>query len=133
MSKGRWFSMAVTPGAMLACLLLACNPSATPPSPPPPAPTTAPAPAAANPTAQPATSGSLQTVKLQLSWLKGGQFAGEFMAAEKGYYSVAGLDVQFIPGGPSVNTVPIVASGTAEIGIVGSPPLLTTRTQGIPL
>jgi NitT/TauT family transport system substrate-binding protein len=68
-----------------------------------------------------------------LAWLEGGQFAGEFMAAEKGYYRAVGLDVQFIPGGPSVNTVTVVASGTADVGIGGSAQLLTARSQNIPL
>jgi NitT/TauT family transport system substrate-binding protein len=68
-----------------------------------------------------------------LAWLPGAQYAGLFMAAEKGYYSAAGLDVQFIPGGPSVNNVSVVASGTADIGITGSPALLAARSQNIPL
>ena len=131
---GRWLGTSRSAAAAAtACLLLACGPTAGPRQ---PVSTTAPAPLTApatNSTAQQPSTGSLQTVTLQLSWLKGGQFAGEFMAAENGYYSAAGLDVQFIPGGPSVNTVPVVASGTATIGIVGSAPLLTARSQGIPL
>jgi NitT/TauT family transport system substrate-binding protein len=133
MTKRPWFSTIANPAAILACLLVACNPAARPPTAAPAAPTTAPASVAANPTGQPAASGSLQTVKLQLAWLPGGQFAGEFMAAEKGYYRAVGLDVQFIPGGPSVNTVPIVASGQADIGIGGSAQLLTARNQNIPV
>ncbi|MDX1295977.1 MAG: ABC transporter substrate-binding protein, partial [Sulfurimonadaceae bacterium] len=39
----------------------------------------------------------LEKVSLQLQWLDQFQFAGYYMAIEKGYYREAGLDVELIP------------------------------------
>ena len=43
------------------------------------------------------SSGALKKVKLQLSWLNQFQFAGYYLAKEKGYYKKLGLDVEIIP------------------------------------
>jgi ABC-type nitrate/sulfonate/bicarbonate transport system substrate-binding protein len=40
---------------------------------------------------------ALQKVSLQLLWLNQFQFAGYYMAQERGYYRDAGLDVTFKP------------------------------------
>ncbi len=42
-------------------------------------------------------TGELKKVTLQLSWLNQFQFAGYYMAKEKGYYKELGLDVEIIP------------------------------------
>jgi NitT/TauT family transport system substrate-binding protein len=47
-------------------------------------------------------SASLTKVRLQLQWLDQSQFAGYYAAAEQGYYSAEGLDVEFLPGGGDV-------------------------------
>jgi NitT/TauT family transport system substrate-binding protein len=38
---------------------------------------------------------------VQLKWLPQAQFAGYYVAAAKGYYKEAGLDVTIKPGGPT--------------------------------
>ncbi len=41
-------------------------------------------------------------VTLQLKWVTQAQFAGYYVAAAKGYYKDADLDVTINPGGPDV-------------------------------
>ncbi len=41
-------------------------------------------------------------VTLQLKWVAQSQFAGYFVAKEKGFYEEAGLDVEIKPGGPDI-------------------------------
>ena len=50
---------------------------------------------------------SAQTpVGLQLSWLHSSQFAGSYIALERGWWSEAGLDVSLMPGGPNAPVEP---------------------------
>ena len=44
-----------------------------------------------------------EAVKLQLKWVTQAQFAGYYVAAAKGFYKDAGLDVTILPGGPDIN------------------------------
>jgi ABC-type nitrate/sulfonate/bicarbonate transport system substrate-binding protein len=57
------------------------------------------------------------TVGLQFNYLKTVQFAGSFMAAEKGFYQAGGLSVNLMAGGPNLAVEPVVASGKALVGI----------------
>ena len=41
-------------------------------------------------------------VKLQLQWVTQAQFAGYYVALDKGFYKDEGLDVTILPGGPDV-------------------------------
>jgi NitT/TauT family transport system substrate-binding protein len=85
-------------------------------------------------TSQPtAVAGTPDKVKLQLKWLHQAQFAGYYVAADKGYYKEQNLDVELLPGGPDVVPSQKVSTGAADIGIdwVGS--LLANRDKGQPL
>ncbi len=91
---------------------------------------------AANPAADtpaPAATGKLDKMRLQLKWLHQAQFAGYYVAADKGYYKDMGLDVELLPGGPDVVPSQKVLTGAADAGIdwVGS--LLANRDKGQPL
>ena len=56
------------------------------------------------------------TVSVQLSWIKNAEFAGEFMADDKGYFKDAGFDeVKLLPG--PVSTEELVATGKADFGL----------------
>ena len=56
-------------------------------------------------------------VTLQLKWVTQAQFAGYFVAKDKGFYKDAGLDVVIKPGGPDVAPPQVIAGGGAdEIG-----------------
>jgi ABC-type nitrate/sulfonate/bicarbonate transport system substrate-binding protein len=61
-------------------------------------------------------SPSLGRIAYQLSWIKNFQFAGEYIAEDRGYYGRYGLAVDLIAGGPTINSDPIVASGRALVG-----------------
>ena len=39
---------------------------------------------------------------LQMGWIANVENAGEFVAAEKGYYAAEGVDLELVPGGPGV-------------------------------
>ena len=41
-------------------------------------------------------------VTLQLKWVTQAQFAGYYVAKDKGFYEEAGLDVTIKPGGPDI-------------------------------
>jgi ABC-type nitrate/sulfonate/bicarbonate transport system substrate-binding protein len=59
---------------------------------------------------------SLGDITVQLSWIKNAEFAGEFMADDKGYYTDAGFDsVDLLPG--PVATEELVATGKADFGL----------------
>src|SRR5437868_3581316 len=109
--------------SLLAMVLAACgDPTATtaPATTAAASATTAAAGSAATTAA--AASGQLTKVKLQLKWLHQAQFAGYYVAADKGYYKDQGLDVEILPGGPDVVPSQKVLTGAADIGIdwVGS-------------
>ena len=71
-------------------------------------------------------------VRLQLKWYPQAQFAGYFVAKEKGYYAAEGLDVTFSASG-SEQPERVVASGRADFGISWIASLLTARQAGLPV
>lgn len=75
----------------------------------------------------------LEEVTLQLRWLHQFQFAGYYMAKEKGYYRDAGLNVA-IREANDVHPHPVdeVVSGRAQYGI-GNSGLLEERSHGKPV
>lgn len=72
-------------------------------------------------------------VKLQLKWVPQAQFAGYFVAQDKGYYKDEGLDVEILPGGPDIVPEQQVANGAADIGVDWVASLLAHQEQGLPL
>ncbi len=56
----------------------------------------------------------------QLDWVKNHQYAGMYIAEEKGYYSDAGFTVELLSGGDVSNTAAVIAGGGAEIGFVSN-------------
>jgi NitT/TauT family transport system substrate-binding protein len=71
---------------------------------------------------------------MQLGWFANAQMAGDFTAIGKGYFKDAGLDVKIVPGGPSIDPVGVVASGSVPIGNVASIGVLVTgRSRGVPI
>ena len=73
----------------------------------------------------------LTPVTLQLKWVPQAQFAGYFVALEKGYYEEEGLDVTIAPGGPDIVPEQQVANGTAQIGVDWVASLLPHQEQEI--
>ena len=75
---------------------------------------------------------SVEKVRLQLKWFSSFQFAGYYMALEKGYYAESGLDVEILERDPAKNNILQVAEGEVEYGVADSAVLLY-RAQGKPL
>lgn len=74
----------------------------------------------------------LEKVRLQLKWKHQFQFAGYYMAIEKGYYRDAHYDVELLEVNPAKDTVDVVMDGDAEFG-VGSSELVLAFGQGKPV
>ena len=71
-------------------------------------------------------------VALQLSWLHSSQFAGSYIAMDRGWWSEAGLDVSLLPGGPNAPVEPPVVSGTALVGISAADYTAAAVEEGAP-
>jgi len=72
-------------------------------------------------------------VTLQLKWVTQAQFAGYYVAKDKGFYKDAGLDVTINPGGPDIAPPQIIAGGGADVIIDWMPSALASREKGVPL
>jgi NitT/TauT family transport system substrate-binding protein len=72
-------------------------------------------------------------VTLQLKWVTQAQFAGYYVAKDKGFYKDAGLDVTINPGGPDIAPPQIIAGGSADVIIDWMPSALASREKGVPL
>ena len=70
---------------------------------------------------------------LQLKWVTQAQFAGYYVAAAKGFYKDAGLDVTIKAGGPDINPTQVIAAGGADVIVDWMPSALATREKGVPL
>ena len=69
-------------------------------------------------------------VKLQLKWLHQAQFAGFYMAQEKGYYAKENIKVTFLEGGQGINNALNVTSGKADFGVLSPEDILMKCSQG---
>ena len=72
-------------------------------------------------------------VKLQLQWVTQAQFAGYYVALDKGYYKDEGLDVTIKPGGPDIAPAQVLAGGGADVMVDWMPSALAAREKGLPL
>ncbi len=74
-----------------------------------------------------------EKVTLQLKWVTQAQFAGYYVAKDKGFYKDAGLDVTIKPGGPDVAPPQVIAGGGADVVIDWMPSALASREKGVAL
>ena len=77
----------------------------------------------------PGSVSALEKVSLQLKWLHQFQFAGYYVALEKGFYSDAGFDVEIRQGGSGIDAMADVASGKADFGVCTTGVLLPQTGQ----
>ena len=80
-----------------------------------------------------AVAKAADAVTLQLKWVADAQFAGYFVAKDKGYYKDANLEVTIKPGGPDVNPEQVLAGGGADVVVDWMPSALATREKGSPV
>jgi len=70
---------------------------------------------------------------LQLKWVTQAQFAGYYVALDKGFYEEEGLNVTIKPGGPDVAPVQVLMGGGADVMVDWMPSALAAREQGAPV
>jgi len=61
---------------------------------------------------------------LQLKWVTQAQFAGYYVALEKGYYTDEDLNVTIKPGGPDIAPTQVLAGGGADVTVEWMPAAL---------
>jgi len=74
-----------------------------------------------------------EKVTLQLKWVTQAQFAGYYVAKDKGFYKQAGLDVTINPGGPDIAPPQVMAGNRADVVVDWMPSALASREKGVPL
>jgi NitT/TauT family transport system substrate-binding protein len=80
-----------------------------------------------------ATAQSPDKVRLQIKWVPQAQFAGYYVALEKGYYADENLDVSISPGGPDIIPEQQVTNGQADFGVDWVASFLAFRDKGLPI
>jgi len=83
--------------------------------------------------APPVQATRLTPITVQLSWTHQAQFAGLYVADQKGYYAQAGLAISFREGGPNIDVLAPVLAGTAQFGLTTADALIAARAEGKPL
>lgn len=76
------------------------------------------------------TLASADTLRVQLQWFHGPQFAGIYAAMAGQIYADSGLTVIVNPGGPNVRPDAVVLSGQADVGIHTADQLLLAGIEG---
>lgn len=70
-------------------------------------------------------------VTLQLKWVTQAQFAGYYVAKDKGFYAEEDLDVEINPGGPDIAPPQVIAGGGADVIVDWMPSALASRERGL--
>ncbi len=74
-----------------------------------------------------------EKVTLQLKWVTQAQFAGYYVAKDKGFYKDVGLDVTIKPGGPDIAPPQVIVGGGADVVVDWMPSALAGREKGVAL
>lgn len=72
-------------------------------------------------------------VTLQLKWVTQAQFAGYYVAKDKGFYTDEGIDITIKPGGPDVAPEQVIAGGGADVIVDWMAGALAARDKGVNL
>jgi len=80
-----------------------------------------------------AQASAADKVTLQLKWVTQAQFAGYYVAQDRGFYEAEGLDVEIKPGGPDIAPAQVLAGGGADVVLDWMPSALATREKGLAL
>lgn len=79
------------------------------------------------------TAQAADDVTLQLKWVTQAQFAGYYVALDKGFYEEEGLNVTIKPGGPDIAPAQVIAGGGADVVLDWMPSALASREKGLDL
>jgi NitT/TauT family transport system substrate-binding protein len=88
--------------------------------------------AACGPQAAP-TEPAVESVSLQLQWVTQAQFAGYYVALDKGWYADEGIDLTINPGGPDLVPADLVIAGTHDFGTSLLADLIVAVEAGKPI
>ena len=78
-----------------------------------------------------ANAQAMKTTTVALTWITNVEYAGLWIAIDKGYFKDEGLDVKYVPGGPNAPAPLVtVAAAKAEIGYANWFPFLDAVTKG---
>jgi NitT/TauT family transport system substrate-binding protein len=80
-----------------------------------------------------ATAQTADKIRLQIKWVPQAQFAGYFVAMDKGYYADENLDITIVPGGPDIIPEQQVVNGQADFGVDWVASFLAFRDKGLPI
>lgn len=78
-------------------------------------------------------AGAADNISLQLKWVTQAQFAGYYVAKDKGFYAEEDLDVEINPGGPDIAPPQVIAGGGADVIVDWMPSALASRERGLPI
>jgi NitT/TauT family transport system substrate-binding protein len=79
------------------------------------------------------TEPEIESVTLQLQWVTQAQFAGYYVALEKGWYLEEGIDLTIKPGGPDIIPSDAVVAGVADFGTGLLADVIVAIQQGQPI
>lgn len=77
--------------------------------------------------------GSTRTVTVAVQWVPQSQFAGFYVAQDRGFYKRRGLEVIIRHGGPELNSIDTLADGSARFATTFLTSALRRRGGGLPL
>jgi NitT/TauT family transport system substrate-binding protein len=75
----------------------------------------------------------LTEVRIRLHWTDQAQFAGLYVAQDKGFFAKQGLNVVLEPGGVLNPVIQSVAAGENDFGVVGAEELILARSKLLPI
>jgi NitT/TauT family transport system substrate-binding protein len=73
------------------------------------------------------------TVAVRLKWFNQAQFAGFYVASDKGFYKEAGIDASIKPGGPDFPAIQMIVGGDEQFGVTSADQILVARSKGVPV
>lgn len=76
------------------------------------------------------TTAKKDKIVLQLKWVPQAQFAGFFVAKEKGYFDAENLDVELKSGGVGINPVDVLISDGADVAVAWTGNVLPAIAKG---
>jgi NitT/TauT family transport system substrate-binding protein len=80
-----------------------------------------------------AQESGLKRVTFLPQWLPQAQFAGYYVAKERGFYRARGLEVSIRRGGPEMPVADSLAQGLAQFGTMWLASAIKARARGLPL
>jgi NitT/TauT family transport system substrate-binding protein len=75
--------------------------------------------------------GVLQHASFVPQWSPQAQFAGYYVAYEKGMYKQRGINLNILPGGPSIEPLDMLRDGKADFGTAWLSTAIQKRSQGL--